>query len=102
MTKASVVGRMSRATKLKVDPVRGESAGERFAIPVRRKARDESRRRAKPSQPDRDVVGRAAEDGVIGVRLDRIGDEIDQRLAGDQDHWLGFPRIALVGLHAIV
>ncbi len=69
-----------------VDPIRREGGGERFAIRVRGKARDEGGRRAKPSQPNRDVVGRAAQDGVIGIGLDRVGDEVDQRLAGDHDH----------------
>ena len=71
MTKASVDGRLSRATKREIDAVAGERRGERFAVGVGGNARDEGGRRAEPGEADRDIVGRTAEHRVVGVRLRR-------------------------------
>ena len=75
----------------KIDAVLGERRGERFAIPVSGNARDESRFRPEPGQADRHVIGRTAQYRVVGVGPDRIGDEVDERLAGNQDHRFGRP-----------
>ena len=83
-----------------IDAVFGQRTGKRLAVAIGRNARDERRLRAEPRKPDRDIVGRAAERYVVGVRLDRIGDEIDQRFPGDKDHV--FPPGIARGFQAIV
>ena len=72
--------------KAEIHAVRGERCGERFAVAVGGNARNESGLRAQPGEADRDVIGRSSQHRIVGVGLDRIGDEVDQRLAGDQNH----------------
>src|SRR5258708_5065814 len=70
----------------KIDAVFSQGGRKRLAVAVRGKSGNKSRWRAKPAQPDCDIVGRAAEKGVVNAQFDGIGNEIDQRLTGDQDH----------------
>src|SRR5579872_1895396 len=69
-----------------VDSGLGERGGESLAIGVFGQARDESGRRAEAAEADRDIVRRAAKHHVIGAFPDAVGNEIDQRLAGNEYH----------------
>ena len=69
-----------------VDAVGGERGGERLAVGVGRQPRDEGGRRAEPRQADGDIIGRAAAHRVVAAVLLGDGNEIDQRLARNQNH----------------
>ena len=78
----------SRRTNPEVDAVVRETR-----LPAPRRCRPGEMRdtNARPAnqverKPDRDVVRRSAEHGVVGVRLPRIGNEVDQRFAGNEYH----------------